>query len=158
MKTLKIYRCVLLRSKPDLFFDGSRLQLIPWYRLCFYTVESSEPSFGVTNLIKYYSMLRKTAEANDCGRITTANRMTVWYVKLIFDSEANRESNCNIFELQSRSQITPLRPVFEPLHQTIYVFFPVLGLNNARAGIRWLHFYSSRTYSSHEHRDSIGKK
>ena len=66
-----------------------------------------------------------------------------------------RAINCNILKLQSRLQITPLRPVFEPLHQTIYVFFPVLGLNNARTGIRRLHFYSSRTYSSHEH--SIGK-
>ena len=44
------------------------------HRLCFYTVESSKPSFvRLINLVKYYAMLRKTAEGNNYGRITTTN-------------------------------------------------------------------------------------
>ena len=44
------------------------------HRLCFDTVESSKPSFDrVINLVKYYAMLRKTAEGNNYGRITTTN-------------------------------------------------------------------------------------
>ena len=36
------------------------------HRLCFYTVKSSKPSFDrVINLVKYYAMLRKTAEGNN---------------------------------------------------------------------------------------------
>ena len=36
------------------------------HRFCFYTVESSKPSFDrVINLAKYYAMLRKTAEGNN---------------------------------------------------------------------------------------------
>ena len=42
------------------------------HRLCFYNVESSKPSFDfLINLVKYYAMLRKTAEGNNYGRITT---------------------------------------------------------------------------------------
>ena len=40
------------------------------HRLCFYTVKSSKPSFDhltLLNLVKYYPMLGKTAEGNDCG-------------------------------------------------------------------------------------------
>ena len=44
------------------------------HRLCFYTVESSKPSFvRLINLVKYYAMLRKTAEGKNYGRITTTN-------------------------------------------------------------------------------------
>ena len=51
--------------------------------LCFYTVEFSKPSFDrLTNLVKYYAMLRKTAEGNNYGRITT--RLT--YNKVSFSS------------------------------------------------------------------------
>ena len=53
------------------------------HRLCFYTVESSKPSFDrLINLVKYYAMLRKTAEGNNYGRITT--RLT--YNKVSFSS------------------------------------------------------------------------
>ena len=53
------------------------------HRLCFYTVESSKPSFDrLINLVKYYAMLRKTAEGNNYGRITT--RLT--YYKVSFSS------------------------------------------------------------------------
>ena len=44
------------------------------HRQCFYTVESSKPSFDrLINLVIYYAMLRKTAEGNNYGRITTTN-------------------------------------------------------------------------------------
>ena len=51
--------------------------------LCFYTVESSTPSFDrLINLVKYYAMLRKTAEGNNYGRITTP----LTYNKVSFSS------------------------------------------------------------------------
>ena len=57
--------------------------LYPCTCLCFYTVESSKPSFNrLINLVKYYAMLRKTAESNNYGRITT--RLT--YNKVSFSS------------------------------------------------------------------------
>ena len=53
------------------------------HRLCFYTVKSSKTSFDrLINLVKYYAMLRKTAEGNNYGRITT--RLT--YNKVSFSS------------------------------------------------------------------------
>ena len=48
--------------------------LVPRIAFVLYTVEISKPSFvRLINLVKYYAMLRKTAEGNNYGRITTTN-------------------------------------------------------------------------------------
>ena len=54
------------------------LQLNTMHHLCFCTVESSKPSLidPLINLVKYYPMLRKFAEGNDCRRITATNIRT----------------------------------------------------------------------------------
>ena len=76
------------------------------HRLCFYTVESSKPSIDrLINLLKYYAMLRKTAEGNNYGRITT--RLT--YYKVSFSSRhlVPRSESLSEFDVVVRVTFVP---------------------------------------------------
>ena len=118
----------LVKVKSNVLHRLQRSYFSPWLwltfsvdtanRLCF-TVGSRKTSCDrVTNLVRYYPMLWKTSEGNDCGRITAAFQM-----------------RCPSGDVLSHRALDNILPGLYPAKQAYFANRTIWMLNWQRVGV-----------------------